>query len=73
MWMMRERLERLKPTRQHTRAECNGVEKIDSIPKWQPIYEWGKGKATTQASFGNLTMNLKGLATGIQREREPGM
>ena len=48
---MRERLERLKPARQHTRAECNGVEKIDSIPKWQPRYEWGKGKATTQASF----------------------
>ena len=45
----------------------------DSNPKWQPRYEWGKGKATTQASFGNLPMNLKGLATGIQREREPGM
>jgi len=35
--------------------------------EWQPRYEWGKGKATTQARIDYFSMNLKGLATGIQR------
>jgi len=35
--------------------------------EWQPRYEWGKGKATTQAKIDYVSMNLKGLATGIQR------